>query len=176
MSLLENLKKLETEHNLGGGEYFKVQNGNNIIRVLTEGVYHESEFKKKDGTVDITKKFVMFMIDRKDGKVKPFFAPYTIYKQIASLEVDPFFKFEGMPMPYDINIKVENAGTLNAEYSIQASPNRTDFTPTELAMMKEKGSIEEYVKKLKEQEQAPSPVGSTAPAGSVTPEEAAQFM
>jgi hypothetical protein len=62
--MLENLKKLE-EAGKFGGEYFKVQNGNNIIRVLTEGVYHESEFKGKDGKVNITKKFVMFIIDRK---------------------------------------------------------------------------------------------------------------
>jgi hypothetical protein len=41
MSMLENLKKAEAEHGLGGGEYFKVQNGNNVIRVLCEGVPHE---------------------------------------------------------------------------------------------------------------------------------------
>ena len=43
MSMLENLKKAETEHGLGGA-YFKVQDGNNIVRVVSEGVYHESQF------------------------------------------------------------------------------------------------------------------------------------
>src|ERR1035441_6368936 len=113
MSMLENLKKLEESGTVGGSDYFKVANGNNIIRVLSEGVYHESTYTdKKTGKVSITKKFVMFVIDRKDtsddhktGKVKPYFAPYTVYKDIASLEEDPFYAFQGMPMPYDVDRK-----------------------------------------------------------------------
>jgi len=171
--MLENLKKVEAEHNLGGGDYFKPQNGDNIIRVLTEGIYHESEFKGKDGKVTTTKKFVMFIIDRKDNKVKPYFAPYTIYKQIAELESSPFYAFQGMPMPYDVNIKVSNAGTLNAEYTIQASPTRTELTADEIAAAREKGSILDYVNGLKEQDGQPeqasefsdgSPVPNAAPA------------
>jgi hypothetical protein len=151
--MLENLKKLEAEGTVGGGDYFKVQTGNNIVRVLSEGVYRESEFKDpKSGKVSITKKFVMFVIDRKDGKVKPYFAPYTVYKAIASLEEDPFFKFQGMPMPYDINIKVEDAGTLNAAYNVQASPERKELTPDEVAAAREKGSIADYVAGLDKQD------------------------
>jgi hypothetical protein len=163
--MLENLKKAESEHGLGG-EYFKVQNGNNIIRVLTEGVYHESSFKDpKSGISKVTKKFVMFIIDRRDKKVKPYFAPYAIYKAIASLEEDPFFAFQGMPMPYDVNIKVENAGTLNVDYSVQASPNKTEITADELATAKEKGSIHDYVKGLNKPEDASPASAATAPHG-----------
>lgn len=161
--MLENLKKLESEGKVGG-DSFKVQNGNNIIRVLTEGVYHESEYKDpKSGKGNITKKFVMFVIDRKDGRVKPYFAPYALYKAIANLEPDPFFAFQGMPMPYDVNIKVENAGTLNVEYNVQASPNKSELTPEEVAAAREKGSIADYVKGLKEQDgQAQDASGSFA--------------
>jgi hypothetical protein len=137
MSMLENLKKLETEGKVGGSDYFKPANGNNIMRVLTEGVYNVNKFGNS--------RFVMFVIDRKDGKVKPYFAPYTVYKAIASLEEDPFYKFAGMPMPYDINLKVENAGTKDVEYNVQASPNKSEITAEELAMAKDKGSIQDYV-------------------------------
>ncbi len=131
--MLENLKKLEESGKVGGSDYFKVQNGNNIIRVLTEGVYHESQYTdQKTGKVSVTKKFVMFIIDRKDGKIKPYFAPYVIYKAVASLEEGPFFKFQGMPMPYDVNIKVENAGTLNVTYNVQASPTPSELTGEEI--------------------------------------------
>ena len=161
--MLENLKKLEDSGKVGGGDYFKVQNGNNIVRVLTEGVYHESAYTdQKSGKVSTTKKFVMFIIDRKDGKVKPYFAPYVIYKAVASLEEDPFFKFEGMPMPYDVNIKVENAGTLNVTYNVQASPNKSEITPEELAAAKEKGSIADYVKGLDKQDGQQTDAGSFA--------------
>ena len=122
--MLENLKKVEAEQSLGG-DYFKVKNGNNVVRVLTEGVYHEGEYQGKK-----TFKFVMFVVDRLDGKVKPYFAPYTVYKAIASLEEDPFYAFKGMPMPYDVNIKVENAGTKDVEYNVQASPIRARLRPT----------------------------------------------
>jgi hypothetical protein len=172
--MLENLKKLEDSGKVGGGEYFKVQNGNNIIRVLTEGIYHESEYKDKTGKVSITKKFVMFIIDRRDKQVKPYFAPYAVYKAIASLEEDPFYKFQGMPMPYDINVKVENAGTLNAEYNVQASPTKTELTGEEIAAAREKGSIQDYVNGLDKQEsqsapETPADVVARASGGKFTP-------
>lgn len=167
--MLENLKKLEEAGKVGGGEYFKVQNGNNIIRVITEGIYHESEYKDKSGKTSTTKKFVMFIIDRKDSKVKPYFAPYAVYKAIAGFEEDPFYKFQGMPMPFDVNIKVENAGTLNAEYNVQASPNRTELTPDEVVAAREKGSIIDYVNSLKEQQPVPAPENDPFFAGMTPP-------
>lgn len=168
--MLENLKKLEESGKVGGGDYFKVQDGNNIVRVLTEGIYHESEYTdQKTGKVSVTKKFVMFIIDRKDGKVKPYFAPYVIYKAIANLEADPFFAFQGMPMPYDVNIKVENAGTLKVEYNVQASPNKSEITPEELLAAKEKGSIADYVKALKEQGSQPQAVSDSFLDGTPVP-------
>src|ERR1039457_5238156 len=99
MSMLENLKKLEESGKVGGSDYLKIQNGNNVVRVLTEGVLHEGEYQGNKRV-----KFIMFVIDRRDAKVKPYFAPYTVYKQIAQLETDPFYPFQGMPMPYDVNI------------------------------------------------------------------------
>lgn len=151
--MLENLKKIEEEQSLGG-DYLKVKNGNNVVRVLTEGVYHEGEYQGRK-----TVKFVMFVIDRVDGKVKPYFAPYTVYKQIAQLETDPFYAFEGMPMPFDVNVKVESAGTKEVEYNVQASPKRTEITGAELAAARERGSIVEYLKGLKDPKD-PTPAGS----------------
>lgn len=152
MSMLENLKKLEAEGKVGGSDYFKPANGNNIIRVLTEGVHNVNKFGNP--------RFVMFIIDRKDAKVKPYFAPYTVYKAIASFEEDPFYKFEGMPMPFDVNLKVENAGTKDVSYQVIASPNKSELTAEEVAAAHERGSIVDYVAGLKEQdghEEAPLP-------------------
>jgi hypothetical protein len=164
MSMLENLKKLEESGKVGGSDYFKVQNGNNIIRVLTEGVYKEDNYQGRKSS-----KFVMFVIDRKDGKVKPYFAPYTVYKAIASLEEDPFFKFAGMPMPYDINVKAENAGTKEVNYNVQASPNKTDLTGDEIKAAQEKGSIADYVKGLKEQADQPQDASASFADGTPVP-------
>lgn len=161
--MLENLKKLEAEKGLGGGDYFKVQNGNNVIRVLTEGVLHEDSYQGRT-----TVKFVTLIVDRRDGKVKPYFAPYTVYKQIAQLEQDPFYAFNGMPMPYDVNIKVENAGTKEVEYNVQASPQKTDLTAEEVEGARKFGSVADYLKKLKDSKQAeaaPAPSDGDDPFG-----------
>ena len=122
MSMLENLKKLEAEGKVGGSDYFKPANGNNVIRVLTEGVHNVNKFGNP--------RFVMFVIDRKDGKVKPYFAPYTVYKAIASFEEDPFYKFEGMPMPFDLNLKVENSqkALRMSDTASTPSPVRSEIT------------------------------------------------
>jgi hypothetical protein len=164
--MLENLKKLESDGVVGGSDYFKVQNGNNIIRVLTEGVYKEDNYQGRKSS-----KFVMFIIDRKDGKVKPYFAPYTVYKAIASLEEDPFYKFQGMPIPFDINIKAAKAGTKEVEYQVQASPNRTELTGDEIAAARDAGSITDYVAKLDEGKN-----NEPAPAKAMTEQEAADFI
>lgn len=155
--MLENLKKLEESGKVGGSDYFKVQNGNNIIRVISEGIYKEDNYQGRKSS-----KFVMFVIDRKDGKIKPYFAPYTVYKAIASLEEDPFFKFQGMPMPYDINVKAENAGTKEVNYNVQASPNKVEITPEELVAAHEKGSIADYVKGLDKQDGQHAEAGAFA--------------
>jgi len=138
--MLEGLKKLEEAGKVSGGDYFKVQNCNNIIRVLSEGVYKEDEDQCRKSP-----KLVIFIIDRKDGKVKPYFAPYTVYKAVASLEVDPFIKFEGMPMPYDINPKEDKPGTKEVEYKVQTSPKKSELTGEEIKAAHEKGSIFDYV-------------------------------
>lgn len=173
--MLENLKKIESEKNLGGGDYFKPKNGNNVIRVLTEGVFHESEYQGKK-----TVKFVMFIIDRTDGKVKPYFAPYTVYKQIAQLETDPFFAFQGMPMPYDVNVKVENAGTKEVEYNVQASPNKTAITPAEIEAAQNAGTVQDYLSKLADKSNNSEPDGvqqaSQEALESIASQEAPDFL
>jgi len=42
--MLENLKKLEAEGKVGASDYFKPQSGNNIIRILTEGIHNVNKF------------------------------------------------------------------------------------------------------------------------------------
>ena len=164
MSMLENLKKLEAEGKVGGSDYYKVQEDNNIVRVLSEGVFYESEYKNpKTGEVKVNNKFVMFLIDRRDGKVKPYFAPYTVYKQIAQLETDPFYSFQGMPMPYDVNIKTENAGDMTVKYNVQASPQKTELTGEEIAAAQKAGSIHDYVAGLDKVDGKPQATSDDAP-------------
>ena len=48
-------------------------------------------------------------------------------------------------MPHDISIKATNDGTIDAEYSVIASPKRDDVTAEELAALKGLKPIDEVV-------------------------------
>ena len=73
------------EYGLGSGEKLKLADGDNQIRVLSEPRFIQTMFKG-----NLTKKFVMWVIDRKDGKVKLFYAAKTIVDYLADLENNAF--------------------------------------------------------------------------------------
>jgi hypothetical protein len=49
-------------------------------------------------------KFVCWVIDRADGKVKLYCTPKTILEVISGYEDDEQFGFKALPMPYDVTI------------------------------------------------------------------------
>jgi hypothetical protein len=154
------IKQAEKDYGLGKGEYFKVQEGDNKIRVLSACIPHQSEYK---GTA--TFRFVAWIIDRRDGKVKLYFMPTTIMNAIGSLQLDSDYAFDEVPMPYDINIRAKNAGTKEVEYTVIPSPNRVPLTEAETIDFNSKPSIDEVVEKLAENQKSQPGVASE-PTGS----------
>jgi hypothetical protein len=128
---------------LGSGEKFKLTDGENQIRILSEPKMIETTFKG-----NLNRKWLTWVIDRKDGVMKLFYMPKTILKAIADYENNSFYKFDGTPMPYDIVIKAAHAGTIDAEYTVIASPKREELTAEEKEQMKTLKPIEEVVSKL----------------------------
>jgi hypothetical protein len=143
------IKQAEKDYGLGKGEYFKVQEGDNKIRILSPCIPHQSEFK---GTT--TFRFVAWIIDRRDGKVKLYFMPTTIMNAIGSLQLDSDYAFDEVPMPYDINVRAKNAGVKEVEYTVIPSPNRTLLTEAEQIDFNSKPSIDEVVQKLAENQKS----------------------
>jgi hypothetical protein len=131
VNLAEGRKKAESEGLLGSGDYLKLQEGENRIRLLSECLEHPGEYK---GTP--TFKWLCYVIDRKDGKIKPFFMPHTIYKHIEALQQNPEYVFDEVPMPYDVTIIAKGAGTKEVEHSTVAARSNTPLTPAELALFK----------------------------------------
>ena len=143
------IKKAEEDYGLGKGEYFKVQDGDNRIRLLSAFLPHQSEYQGRP-----TFKFVAWILDRRDSKVKLYFMPKTIVDEIGALQVNPEYAFEEVPMPYDITIHAQKAGTIDVEYKVIPARANTNLTPEELKAYKEKPSIDEVVGKLKEQQKS----------------------
>jgi hypothetical protein len=159
----ETIKRAEAEYGLGKGEYFKVQEGANKIRLLSPCVGYQGSYQGKPNF-----KFVCWIIDRKDeNKIKLYFMPQTVLDLIGGLQMSDDFGFNEVPMPYDITIMAKGAGTKEVQYSVVPSPQRIPLTAAEQAAIDEKPTIDEVIEKLKEkqshdpslqQEQNQSPV------------------
>jgi len=149
------LTGVKKEYGLGKGEYLKAKEGDNKMRILSNPVAHAGNYKGQQ-----TFKFLMFVIDRTDNKIKPYFMPVMVMEFISNLQLDSDWGFDGFPMPYDINVVAKGAGTKEVKYSLIASPNKTEVSIDILEELKTK-DILEFQKKLNA-EQANQPiVGAT---------------
>lgn len=144
----ETIKRAEEDYGLGKGQYFKVQEGANKIRLLSACIPHQSTYQ---GQTNV--KFVCWIIDRKDeNKVKVYFMPTTILNGIGGLQMSDDFAFDEVPMPYDITVMAKGAGTKEVEYNVIPSPKMEPLTSGEEAEFKSKPSIDEVVEKLREKQ------------------------
>lgn len=146
VNFADTRKKADEAGLIGGGSYLKLQEGDNRIRLMSECLEHPGEFNGKP-----TFKWLCYVIDRTDGKVKPFFMPHTIYKHIEALQMNPEYTFEEVPMPYDITIHAKSAGKLEVEYTITAARTNTPLTPAEKALFQGTMPIRELQQALREE-------------------------
>lgn len=117
------------------------------MRLVSICLPHESMYKSKTRF-----KWLCQVIDRKDGKVKPYFMPIVIYKMIEDLQVSEDYKFDEIPMPYDTTINATNSGTKEVKYTVIPSPKLVPLTPEELKALSEAPAILELQKKIKDNE------------------------
>ena len=112
-SLADQRKAAEKEGLIGSSDYLKIKEGQNRIRIMSDGLPHPGEFKGKR-----TFKWLFYVIDRTDGNLKPYFMPNRVFDMVADLQGDEEYAFEGMPMPYDVVVNAKNAGTIDVEYTV----------------------------------------------------------
>ncbi len=143
----ETYQAAEKQYNLGKGEYFKPVEGANRIRLVSICLPHESTYMGKTQF-----KWLCQVLDRKDGKVKPYFMPNTIYKFIADLQMDEDYRFSSIPMPYDITINATGAGTKEVKYSIMPARENKPLTTEEQNLLTEAPTVRELQKKIRENE------------------------
>ena len=74
----ETIKRAEEDYGLGKGQYFKVQEGPNKIRLLSPCIPYQSEFK---GQVNV--KFVCWILDRQDNQIKVYFKVLSMHKVLS---------------------------------------------------------------------------------------------
>src|SRR3990167_9694116 len=141
------LKEDEKKYNISSkGEYFQFAEGDNKIRVLSPGVPMGQHFlgnKKrpaicfgedegcpfhKDDSTSTRPKWVMWVFDYADNKIKLARMPYTIIQTVARLQKSSEYAFDSLPMPYDITIVAKNAGSKEVNYSVVPARSNTEIS------------------------------------------------
>ena len=151
-------------------ERFKFVEGRNAVRVLSESAIVLSHFlgkgakpatcygikngcprhDKKDEVPG--KKWVVWVLDRADGKIKTANFPYKVIQAVADLQNNEDFSLDEVPMPYDIVINATNAGTKEVVYSVTPRPARTPLTNEELLELSSKTPVTDIVSRMKEKQ------------------------
>lgn len=140
------IAKADKEFGLESGAYLKIKEGNNKIRLLSETVGYESYYK---GNRNV--KFICWVLDYVDGKVKLYFMPFKILKSIEALQIaTDDYRFDEVPMPYDITINATNAGTKEVNYSVLPARANSPIEKQVLDDLNGKASIADVIIKLKE--------------------------
>ncbi len=123
------LKKAEDEGLTGsGGGFFKLREGDNRMRLLSECLPHQSEFQGKKNF-----KWLCYILDRKDGIGKPFF-------------------MANVPMPYDITVNAQKAGTVDVVYTVVPARKNTELTLNELTALNALKPLAEIKQALKDKQ------------------------
>jgi hypothetical protein len=133
----------------GSSDYYKLKEGDNRIRLMSDCLPHTGSYQGKPNF-----KWLCYVIDRRDGKVKAFFMAHIVYKAIEALQLNPDYEFREVPMPYDITISAKKAGTKDVEYTILPARRETPLTPAELEDYESQKPIEDLQKALKDKEKA----------------------
>lgn len=173
-----DLQDAEKRFEMGRGDRFKFEEGPNRFRVLSPGKpvathrisgkeYHtcygkengcpfhgEGAVRDKEGNeIRPSVKFAMWVLDRKDDRIKLAFMPYTIVKGLAALQNDPDYTFEDLPMAYDVTVNATNAGKKEVSYTLLPSPKIVPLTEEELDQLSRQRPIDDVVEKLKSKAQ-----------------------
>jgi hypothetical protein len=145
VNFAEARQRAEAQGLLGAGSYLKLQEGDNRLRLMSECIEHPGEYGGKP-----TFKWLCYVLDRKDGKIKPFFMANTIYKLVEALQLNPDYAFDEVPMPYDITVNARGAGTKEVVYSVLPARNATPLTENEAHQLREIQPLRELQKAIYE--------------------------
>lgn len=146
-SFADRRKQAEAAGLLSTGDYLKLKEGDNRLRLMTECLPHQGEYQGKKNF-----KWLCYILDRTDAKVKPFFMPHTIYKQIEALQINEDYAFEDVPMPYDLTIHAKGAGTKEVVYTLMPARKNTVVTALEMQELAKAKPLAELQAALKDKQ------------------------
>lgn len=167
----QNLKEEENRFGMNKkNDYFSFHDGDNKIRVLSPACPIAQHFlgvgrkpatcfgedlgcpHHQNDSTPARPKWLMWVLDYADSKVKLARMPYTIIKSIADLQKSGDYSFSDLPMPYDLTIQVQNVGTKEVKYTVIPARNNTSLEAKILQEYAQKKDVFEIVENIKAKE------------------------
>lgn len=145
----EHAKKL----GVGQGGYYRLEDGENKLRVVSEcepSVSHFHDKKSYPCTQEEsclyckqgnkkTYKVLAYVVDRADEDVKLAELPWSVFKAIGELANSSEYGFEGLP-PYDLVAKRTGEG-METRYMVMPGKNDKPITKEQEAKLKKKKPV-----------------------------------
>lgn len=162
----------EMEKKSSASDFYKIKEGNNVMRILTDfvkvetintkgkygGIVSETNQPDEDDTVQM-KGWAWAIVRGSPDELKIVQFGKTILSQLVAYRKDPEYAYDAMPCPYDVNIKAIGAGTKEVEYTVIPARQNTDVTEKEIEMLNKKKTIKDIValivEKQDEKQEAP---------------------
>lgn len=137
-----------------GGKFLKIQEGANVVRIVSEPIQLWKVYAGKDTQAILNKNapkpaeakmlFAMYVIDRSNGEVKIAEFGRLTMKQIIDFSKSPDYGFEELP-PYDITVFKEGKGT-ETTYKVIPARMNSQLTAEETAKVLSQPSLEDAYK------------------------------
>ena len=129
------------EYVKSSGEFMTLKQGENKIRVVSEFEQFQAEFQGK-----LKGRFMGYVIDRTDGRIKQLTVGPQIFGAIGELSLSSEYGFDGLP-PYDVIIKKTGDG-IDTEYTVIPARQNTELTSEEKAQLETSRPIIEIVENM----------------------------
>lgn len=108
-----------------GTDYFKIKEGANKLRILSSPVACYQAYQNGGGykyswdyIENGSKRYNCYVIDLEDNKLKWWAMPKSCALQVQALAKDPDTPFTSFPMPYDVKITAQGAGSKEVVYMV----------------------------------------------------------
>ena len=137
-NFMQRFNEIKSSMDTAGGDWFKFKEGDNKLRIICEPAKLQKKFIRGIAYPncgfehETTIKFLTYVYDYSDNKIKLFKLSYGVMNQIVDFMIDPEYAFEQFPMPYDITVKATNAGTKEVKYTIIPARANSEM-PTDVA-------------------------------------------
>lgn len=161
MNLNEQLE-LETRDSVTRSNFYRLQEGDNKLRILSEGAVISKHFfgkgipsicygiskgcpfhgdkapkdengKEKQPSI----KYSCYILDRIDNQIKLADLPYSVIKKVGEFQKDEDYAFDSFPMPYDIKITYKKDEAPVNMYKVMPSPKREELPEAVLNKVEE---------------------------------------